>query len=75
GCKVSIASWNPEDGKGIDDAIAKNGSEWLEQTYQRRLTLSAWLYWNQKLSHIDKQLRKPFLTKDDLSSTAKLLGV
>ena len=75
GCKVSVAKWESKDGKGIDDAIAANGKQWLEDVYQRRLSLSAWLYWNQKLSHVDRLLNKPFLTKDDLDTASKLMGI
>lgn len=75
GARVSVLRWNHQDGKGIDDAIAAKGIFWLHDTYQNRLPLAAWLYWNHYLSHVDKRLNKPFLTKDDLTTTAKLLAV
>ncbi|QDZ41654.1 DUF3854 domain-containing protein (plasmid) [Euhalothece natronophila Z-M001] len=75
GGKVSILYWKPEDGKGIDDAIALNGANWFKKVYEQRLSLSAWLYWNQKLSHVDQRLNKQFLTKDDIDSIAKILGI
>jgi hypothetical protein len=75
GCKVSIASWKSEDGKGIDDAIAANGKDWLEKVYEQRLSLSAWLYWNQRLSHVDRIFSKQFLTKHDIDTDCKILGI
>ena len=37
--KVSVAIWESDRGKGIDDVIAKHGGEFWEQIYDRRLTL------------------------------------
>ena len=37
--KVSVAIWDSDRGKGIDDVIAKHGGEFWEQIYDRRLTL------------------------------------
>lgn len=75
GCRISIVSWEPKSGKGIDDAIARNGSDWLTQAYQERLSLSAWLYWNRKLAQVDHRVNKPFLTKEDIDVKAKLVGI
>ncbi|MBD2081787.1 DUF3854 domain-containing protein [Leptolyngbya sp. FACHB-17] len=42
GCKVSIATWNSADGKGIDDAFVNRGAAWLDQTIATSLTLNEW---------------------------------
>jgi len=75
GCKISILSWDPEDGKGIDDAIALHGSDWLTHTWQERRSLSAWLYWHYDLSHPDQRLNQRWLTLEDIASNAKLVGI
>jgi hypothetical protein len=74
-CKVSVVRWDPKDGKGIDDAIANNGVDWLEQTYRNRLSLTGWLYFYSQTLKADKLFNKPFLTKDDINSTVKLVGL
>lgn len=37
--KVSVALWDSDHGKGIDDVIAKHEGEFWEQIYDRRITL------------------------------------
>ncbi|NJM87410.1 MAG: DUF3854 domain-containing protein [Hydrococcus sp. RU_2_2] len=38
-CQVSILEWRPERGKGIDDAIVSQGSEFLEGLLENRIGL------------------------------------
>jgi predicted P-loop ATPase len=38
-CQVSVLEWRPEKGKGIDDAIVKEGSEFLEGLLENRIGL------------------------------------
>ncbi|BAU13752.1 hypothetical protein LEP3755_42930 [Leptolyngbya sp. NIES-3755] len=42
GCKVSVATWDSADGKGIDDAFVHKGADWLDQTIAASLTLDEW---------------------------------
>jgi predicted P-loop ATPase len=42
GAKIATGAWNPEDGKGMDDAISKNGAEWMRERLERALTLDAY---------------------------------
>ena len=37
--KVSVAVWDSDKGKGIDDAIAKHGADFLEEVFYSRITL------------------------------------
>jgi hypothetical protein len=38
-CQVSVLEWRPEKGKGIDDAIVNQGSEFLEGLLENRIGL------------------------------------
>ena len=73
--KIWICNWNYEDGKGIDDAIAKNGVDWLNQTYNNARSLSNWLYQNRIKINVDKIINKPFLEKGDFNAAVKLFGI
>jgi hypothetical protein len=75
GGKVSLCSWQPEDGKGIDDAIVNRGIQWFQQILQERLSLSAWLYWEDQLKWIDQRYDKRYLSASDISNDAKILGI
>jgi hypothetical protein len=55
GCKVNIACWSPDEGKGVDDAIALNGPDWLNTVnlynldqYKNRKVIEA----QKKLNHL-----------------------
>ncbi len=46
GAAVEVMSWHPEEGKGVDDAIAAKGDggqEWLEDVIDASLPLKAWI--------------------------------
>lgn len=75
GGNPSILSWSPEAGKGIDDAIVANGSDWFDRVWKSRRSLTAWLYFDQKLRNVDKQLNQRWLTAEDIESNAKLVGI
>lgn len=50
GCEVSIASWNAEQGKGVDDLIVNHSIEAWEAVCAEALPLRHWQIW-QKLDH------------------------
>ncbi|NBD15494.1 MAG: DUF3854 domain-containing protein [Cyanobacteria bacterium] len=75
GGKPSILSWSPEAGKGIDDAIVANSNQWFSQVWESRLSLSAWLYFEEKLQNVDQRLNKRYLDAKDIQSNAKIVGI
>ncbi|NBD31832.1 MAG: hypothetical protein GVY17_02375, partial [Cyanobacteria bacterium] len=75
GGKPSILSWNPEAGKGIDDAIVAHSNQWFSQVWESRLSLSAWLYFEEKLQNVDQRLNKRYLDAKDIQSNAKIVGI
>ncbi|WP_013320987.1 VapE domain-containing protein [Gloeothece verrucosa] len=40
--RVSIISWNPEDGKGVDDFVAANGEQAFHSAYKDRQSFEDW---------------------------------
>lgn len=50
GCEVSIASWNSQQGKGVDDLIVNRGVDAWEAVCAEALPLRHWQIW-QKLEH------------------------
>jgi len=68
GCEVNVACWNPEDGKGIDDAIAAHGAEFLNQItwyslekYPHRYLIETQKKLNSLTYPVDLQLDAPRL--------------
>ncbi|MCY7283058.1 MAG: DUF3854 domain-containing protein, partial [Cyanobacteria bacterium CAN_BIN43] len=45
GCQVAIATWDGQQGKGIDDLIVNQGSEAWEASYHDALSLEHWQIW------------------------------
>ncbi|MEP0898462.1 DUF3854 domain-containing protein [Leptolyngbya boryana FACHB-1624] len=62
GCKVAIAQWDQNDGKGIDDLIVNRGVAAWERSLTEAIPLSQWLVENQ-LQHEIR--RKPDLNIHD----------
>ena len=54
-CNVRVASWNGNDGKGIDDLIVNQGVEAWEQSYTQALPLHHW----QMSQRLSQQLTYP----------------
>ncbi|MBD2014556.1 DUF3854 domain-containing protein [Microcoleus sp. FACHB-53] len=76
-CSVKIITWNPEQGKGIDDLIAENGQAALDEAYQRAVPLDTWKA--QSLSRLtylaDIQVNQRYLGELSLPRDAKLIGI
>lgn len=58
GCLVTVLTWEVEDGKGIDDFVAKEGAGALERLYEERLEFSE--FW-EKYAKPREMKRKDFL--------------
>src|SRR5919199_1072055 len=41
-CSVKVITWNPEQGKGVDDLIAENGQAAFDEAYQTAVSLDTW---------------------------------
>ncbi|MEO1522689.1 MAG: plasmid replication protein, CyRepA1 family, partial [Cyanobacteria bacterium J06633_2] len=57
-CEVAIASWDKEQGKGVDDLIGKSGLEAWESAYQKACSYDDWKILN--------RLRRQFSRKPDV---------
>ncbi|MGB3786569.1 MAG: DUF3854 domain-containing protein, partial [Phormidesmis sp.] len=45
GCEVRIVRWHPNQGKGIDDLIAKHGPDAFHNAIENALTFEEWQLW------------------------------
>ncbi len=45
GCAVTIATWDGQQGKGVDDLIVNQGAESWAQSYQAALSVEHWQIW------------------------------
>lgn len=45
GCSVSLATWKPGQGKGVDDLIVQEGAAAWEMAYTQALPLQHWMIW------------------------------
>ncbi|HEY9631735.1 MAG TPA: plasmid replication protein, CyRepA1 family [Coleofasciculaceae cyanobacterium] len=45
GCAVTIATWDGQQGKGVDDLIVNQGTEAWAQSYQAALSVEHWQIW------------------------------
>jgi len=55
GCEVTIATWDSQQGKGLDDLIVQSGVAAWETAYANALPLSQWQIWQ----HLARQLTYP----------------
>ena len=60
GCQVRVALWEYSEGKGIDDAIAKNGMAWLDECLKTAPTFKQWSrnQYKQRMMRLVTQIRR-----------------
>ncbi|WP_422661885.1 plasmid replication protein, CyRepA1 family [Pannus brasiliensis] len=77
GCTVKVVTWNPRDGKGVDDFIANKGTGEFEIAYQQAVSLEVWKARElTRLTHapaIEIYLR--YLGALEIPETARLIGI
>jgi hypothetical protein len=68
GCSVQIATWHPEQGKGVDDLIANSGASGWDTAYSQALS---WEHW-QIQQHLERRLTFPGNLRVDTADLATL---
>lgn len=76
-CPVKVMTWNPAWGKGIDDLIAQQGTQALEQAYQQAPSLEVWQANSfNRLTHTPSQsLTARYLPALSIPAAAPLIAV
>lgn len=63
GCSVQIVSWNPNQGKGVDDLIVAGGAEAWLTAVANALPLTHWLIWQR----LEQRLTYPTAVKVEVA--------
>lgn len=75
GCKVSVARWASEF-KGIDDFIASQGVEALDQIFSERISLDAYKIENFSAITPDLIINERYISKSlEVPESAKIIGI
>ena len=76
-CKVKVASWDRQLGKGVDDLIINQGQEYLAQTLDDSLDLETWKAksWTHLTYPVDLQLNSRYLPELDIPPQTRLVGI
>jgi hypothetical protein len=76
-CTVKVITWNPQEGKGVDDFIANQGVSAFDEAYQRALSLEVW-----KARELNSLTSSPAIEIDRryigdivIPETAKIIGI
>ena len=67
-CAVQLASWDAQQGKGLDDLIVHAGASAWETVYSEALPLSQWQIWQ----HLEQRLTYPVNLQVNLSDLSQL---
>lgn len=77
GCTVKVITWNPQQGKGIDDLIANGGQKAFDLAYQKAVALDTWKA--QQLSQLTYtpsiQVNCRYLEELAIPQTEKLIAI
>ncbi|WP_253852138.1 DUF3854 domain-containing protein, partial [Microcystis aeruginosa] len=75
GCKVSVARWSSH-WKGIDDFIASQGVEALDQVFSERISLDAYKIENFSAITPDLKINEKYIPKSlEIPELAKIIGI
>ena len=75
GCKVSVARW-PSEFKGIDDFIASQGGEALDQIFSERISLDAYKIENFSAITPDLIINERYIPQSlEVPESAKIIGI
>ncbi len=77
GCSVNIITWNPEQGKGVDDLIAEHGQAAFDEAYHTALPLNSWKaqYLTRLTYPSDLQVNRRYLGELPIPENAKLIAI
>ncbi|NJL84539.1 MAG: DUF3854 domain-containing protein, partial [Chloroflexaceae bacterium] len=77
GCRVKVLGWPPEDGKGVDDLIARQGQPHFERIYHQALPLDIWKAqsWTKLSYSPNVALNCRYLPDLAIPETARLVGI
>lgn len=77
GCSVKVISWNPEQGKGVDDLIAESGQAAFDEAYQTAVPLNTWKaqYLTRLTYRADLQVNRRYLGELSIPENAKLIAI
>ncbi|ACK70601.1 conserved hypothetical protein [Gloeothece citriformis PCC 7424] len=77
GCTVKIITWNPNQGKGVDDLIANGGQKAFDLAYQKAQSLEIWKA--QQLFQLtyppSLEINSRYIDTISIPKTAKLIGI
>jgi hypothetical protein len=77
GCKVKVVVWDEALGKGVDDLVAKYGTEIIDRAYDNALSLETWKAkaWNRLTYKPQIEVNLAYLPNLDLSPAANLIAI
>ena len=77
GCQVKVISWNPEQGKGVDDLLVNEGKKAFDDCYQKALPLEMWKAkeFTQLTYGTAVEVNCRYLPSLVIPDTAKLIGI
>ena len=77
GCSVKVITWNPEQGKGVDDLIATHTQAAFNEAYQTAVPLDTWKAQSlTRLTYLpDLQVNHRYLGEFSIPQEAKLIGI
>jgi Domain of unknown function (DUF3854) len=77
GCTVKVITWNPRDGKGVDDLIANRGIKAFETAYREAPSLEVWKAREfHRLTYTpDIEIYLRYLGELAIPESAKIIGI